>query len=596
MVKMDGVSETTPLHSESHDEARNKVNPGGTFKTTFGTVLTCIGCMVGTGNIWRFPRILANNSGDEGCLQFLLVWLLFLFFWSIPIILIEYGTGRYTKKATIASFQELAGPKSAWAGGWIGVISVGISGYYSVIVGWCIYYLFYYMGHSLPEDYATSSSTFQSFANESAMPVLFHTIAILLAALTVLWGVKSIEVVSSIIVSIFLLLLLICFIWSLTLPNAIDGIRFLFTPDWAQFSNPRMWVDAVSQNAFDTGAGSGLFVSYSAYMTAETGIVKYGTLIPIGNNIVSLLCGMLTYATVFSTQTPYLNKTEIVDLLSENGPANTGLTFIWFPIFFNEMGKGGRFVCIIFFLAIVFAGLSSLTANIELQVKIVEDFGLNRKIATVLCALTIFLLGLGSALDLNFLINQDFVWGFGLLIAGLMFLYLVIRVGPSTFRRKMFNEYSLNDWHLYAIWDWIVMFIAPIEAVALIIWWAYNTISDSPEDWYKFLPESFMSTIVQWVGVIIILITINLLTLRYPGASRSPSDTPGTHLFFNSDPKTPITTISYNAMSSTGEDAHDGNYGGSVAFTSDNDIGTAVLSHKDETDDETALLGKGELN
>ncbi|XP_030843277.1 uncharacterized protein LOC755109 [Strongylocentrotus purpuratus] len=410
------------------------------------------------------------------------------------------------------------------------------------------------------------------------MPVLFHTFAIVLAALTVLWGVKSIEVVNSIIVSIFLLLLLICFIWSLTLPNAGDGIHFLFTPDWAQFRNPRMWVDAISQNAFDTGAGSGLFVSYSAYMTAETGIVKYGTLIPIGNNIVSLLCGMLTYATVFSTQSPYLNKTEIVDLLSENGPANTGLTFIWFPIFFNEMGKGGRFVCIIFFLAIVFAGLSSLTAEIELQVKIGEDFGLNRKIATVLCSLTIFLLGLGSASDLNFLINQDFVWGFGLLIAGLMFLYLVIRVGPSTFRRKMFNEYSLNDWHLYAFWDWLVMFIAPIEAVVLIIWWAYNTISESPEDWYKFLPESFMSTIVQWVGVIIILITINLLTLRYRGAS--PSDTPGTHLFFNSDPKTPITTISYNAMSSTGEDTRDGNYGG----------------HNNETDDETALLGKGELN
>ncbi|XP_041481686.1 uncharacterized sodium-dependent transporter HI_0736-like isoform X2 [Lytechinus variegatus] len=528
--------------------------------------------MVGTGNIWRFPRILANNSGDEGCLQFLLVWLVFLFIWSIPIILIEYGTGRYTKKGPISSFKELAGPKSAWAGGWIAIINLGISGYYCVILGWCIYYLFFYMSHDLPGNYNESYSTFYSFTNESAMPVLFHAISILLSALIVLWGVKSIELVSSIIVSIFLLLIIICFIWSLTLPNADDGIRFLFTPDWVQLRNPRMWVDAISQNAFDTGAAAGLFVSYAAYMTAETGIVRYGILVPIGNNIVSLICGMLTYATVFSTQSS-LNKSEIVDLLGENGPGNTGLTFIWFPIFFNEIGRGGRFVCVIFFISIVFAGLSSLTANVELLVKVMEDFGLNRKLSTLLISLVIFLLGIGSALSLNFLINQDFVWGFGLLIAGLMFLYLVIRVGPSIFRRKMFNEYSVNDWHLYAPWDWMVMFIAPIEAVILIIWWAYDTISDNKEDWYQFLPESFMATVVQWVGALIILITINILTLRY--GSKSSSDTPSTHLFIKSrqDPK----TISYNTLSSNDDDIHDEKSTTSVAFTNDNDIGTVVL-------------------
>ncbi|XP_071491876.1 uncharacterized sodium-dependent transporter YocR-like [Diadema antillarum] len=552
---MDEATDTTPLQPQ-HEPQSGRVNSGGSFRTTFGTILTCIGCMVGTGNIWRFPRILANNSGDQGCLQFMLVWVVFLFIWSIPLILIEYGTGRYTKKATIGAFTELIGPKNGWAGAWVALVDFGISGYYCVIVGWCIYYLIFYIGHDLPESLTASNQTFQDFAVDSDWPLLYHTVAIFLAGLTVLWGVKSIEVVCSVIVSIFLVLVVVCFIWSMTLPDAVSGVRFMFTPDWAQFGNARMWVDAISQNAFDTGAAAGLFVSYSAYMTADHGIVRYGNFIPIGNNLVSLICGMLTYATVFSTQmAENRTQTEIVELLKTNGPANTGLTFIWFPLLFEQI-PGGRFFCIIFFIALMFAGLSSLLANIELFVKILEDFGVKRKFATLLCSTALFLLGIGSAINLNFLINQDFVWGFGLLISGLMFLYMVIRFGVRKFRRLMFNEYSNNDWHLYGIFDVLVLVVAPIEAVVLIIWWGVDTIQASlepgAEPWYQFSPESFMATIVQWVGFLVILIAVNMIFVYCVAPRREQKSLPvtQTHLYFNSredrEPMDKVNSQAYN--------------------------------------------------
>lgn len=490
-------------------------NPQGTFKTKVGLILSCIGCMVGTGNIWRFPRILANNSGDEGCLQFLMVWVVFLFLWSIPMILIEYGLGRYTKKSSILAFSALVGPKSAWCGAWVALVSIGISGYYSVVLGWCIYYFIVFFYAPLPGSPEESLQMFHEFAQDSALPVLFHFVSILLAALTVLWSVKSIEVVNSIIVPFFLLLIFVSFIWSLTFEYGSRGLAFMFTPDWAEFSSPRMWVDAISQNAFDTGAAGGLFVTYSTFMTANNGVVRYGRLIPIGNNLISLTCGMLTFSTVFSTQIQAgKNQTQILNILRENGPANTGLSFVWFPILYGQV-TGGRVLILIFFFSLTMAGFSSLVAQIEMFVHNVVDLGVNRVPATVGCCTVVFLLGLGSALNLNFLQNQDFVWGFGLLISGLMFLYLVIRFGVRNYRETLYNNFSVHDWRLGLGWEYLIKILAPIEGVFLIVWWAVDTIANSTASnpWYGLSPESFMATVLQWGGWLLILFVVNRVIL-----------------------------------------------------------------------------------
>ncbi|XP_022091047.1 uncharacterized protein LOC110979511 [Acanthaster planci] len=492
----------------------DKTGQEGTFKTGIGIALTCIGCMVGTGNIWRFPRILANNGGQQGCLQFLMVWVLFLFIWSIPMLVIEYAMGRYTKRSTIVSFQRMIGDNNMWGGAWIAMVTLGISAYYSVIIGWCLYYLFYFMVNVLPTTSEESFSIFDDFVEDSWMPVLCHFVTILLGAVSVAWGVKSIELANCIVVPLFLLLLLFTFIWSMTLEYAGRGLKFMFSPDWEQFREPRMWVDAITQNAFDTGAGSGLFVSYAAFMTAKNGIVRSASLVPLCNNVISLVCGMLTFATVFATEVKNGSSTEqIVELLKENGPGNTGLTFVWMPILYNQI-NGGRVLMVFFFFALLLAGFSSLVAQLELFVHNVKDFGVSRKKASGFVVLLVFLLGLGSALSLDFLANQDFVWGFALLLSGMALQYLVIRFGARRFRQELTNNFSESDWPLPLIWEWIVKFIAPLEAVALIVWWIVTTIQES-EPWYSFATESFMITIVQWIGFFALILVLNLLYVKF---------------------------------------------------------------------------------
>ncbi|KAJ8321587.1 hypothetical protein KUTeg_000058 [Tegillarca granosa] len=163
------------------------------------------------------------------------------------------------------------------------------------------------------------------------------------------------------------------------------------------------------------------------------------------------------------------------------------------PVLFSKIGSFGRALCILFFFCLSFAGISSLIANLELVAHTLADFGIPRKFGMPLTVLFTFLIGLMSALDLDVLTNQDFVWGFALLLNGLMLQIMVISYGTSRFRAQVYNDYSLDDWIM-------PKFIAPIEAIAIIVWWAIDLIDKDAgdgENWYEFGRETLVVTIVQ---------------------------------------------------------------------------------------------------
>lgn len=491
------------------------------FKTRIGLIFSCLGCVVGTGNIWRFPRIVANNSDEKGGLVFLIVWSLFLFLWSIPMLLIEYGTGRYTKKAIIGSFQQFMGEKGSWCGAWISMVTFFISCYYSVVLGWCFYYVVYCIANELPDNVEDSRAIFRDYAEESKWPLLTHAIALMVAGLSVIKGVKTIEKVNLFLVPILLAILLFTFIWSLTREYADYGIKYLFTPNWESFKEPRLWVDAISQNAFDTGAGMGIFIPYSSFMSVDNAIVKYGIFIPSLNNLISLICGMMIYAAVFSiliVSRGVLAKDEYLTILKDSGPASTGLTFIWIPVLFSTLGTFGRVLSILFFTCLSFAGITSLISNMELVTHTLQDFGVPRKFGTPATVIVTFLVGMMSALDINILTNQDFVWGFALVINGMMLQAMVIFYGTENFRKNLFNRFSLDDWKLPRIWGWMIKFVLPVEAVAIIAWWAIDLIDGETGDgekWYEFGRETFVMTILQWGSLMLLVILVNCVVYFY---------------------------------------------------------------------------------
>nr|KAG5701508.1 hypothetical protein BaRGS_000904 [Batillaria attramentaria] len=294
---------------------------------------------------------------------------------------------------------------------------------------------------------------------DSYWPVLTHAVAILLAGLSIAKGVRTIEKVSMLLVPCFILLILFTFVWSLTRDHADYGITYLFTPHWESFAEPRVWVDALSQNAFDTGAGMGIMIIYSSYMTRANGSVRYATLLPSLNNLVSLIAGMTVFSTVFSTliaSRPYMTQQQILEILQDSGPGSTGLTFIWIPVLFQTVGTFGRALAIMYFLCLSFAGLTSLISNMEQAAVTFDDFGLPRKFSMPLTVALVYSAGLMSALNINILTNQDFVWGFALVISGMMLQGMVIYYGVSNFRTIVVNDYGLNDWKLPKIWEYVI--------------------------------------------------------------------------------------------------------------------------------------------
>tara|TARA_R110000868_G_scaffold304437_22_gene565427 strand:+ start:4257 stop:5750 length:1494 start_codon:yes stop_codon:yes gene_type:complete len=474
------------------------VNSQERFSSKLGLILSVLGIAIGTGNIWRFPRIAAQNAGEEGAGAFLVAWVSFLFLWSIPLIIAEYGLGRNGRRGVIVSFAKLIGKKKGWMGGFIGFVATAIMFYYSVVAGWCLYYLFQSVSTGLPDTYESSILIWDTF-HANGLPVFFHAIIMFFGAFVVIKGISSIEKVNKILIPSLLVVLLVSLAKALSLEGSGAGVAYLFTPDWSTLKSPQIWLEALTQNAWDTGAAWGLILTYACYMRKSDDVTISAFQTGIGNNMISLLAAIIIFSTVFGTLGSTMNNSEVLDIMKTSGPAGTGLTFIWMPQLFASMSGGGLF-SILFFLGLTFAAFSSLISMIELAVKVFVDTGMSRKKATIFISVAGFAFGIPSALNLTFFANQDFVWGVGLMVSGAFISYAVISFGADRFRARLVNseesKTKLGSW-----WTIIIKYIVPVEVVTLLFWWMYLSATEyAPETWYNpFDPFSVATVVLQWV-------------------------------------------------------------------------------------------------
>ncbi|MFT5143941.1 MAG: NSS family neurotransmitter:Na+ symporter [Rhodothermales bacterium] len=476
------------------------------FSSRWGFFLSVLGIAVGTGNIWRFPRIAAQNGGDDGAGAFLVAWLVFLFAWSIPLIMVEYAWGRKTRSGVVSTFIQEGGKKFAWMGAFVAFVATAITFFYSVVVGWCIYYLIQMIVSPLPQTTEAAMAVWNDYQS-GGWPLLFHALAMGLGALAIWKGVASIERVNKVLVPTLLFIVLISVIRALTLPGAWEGVAYLFTPQWSQLAHPKIWIEALTQNAWDTGAGWGLFLTYAAYMSTKQGIVKNAVATAIGNNVVSLMAALMVFATVFAIlQTEMgMSRAEVLEVMKTSGPASTGLTFIWMPQLFARMFLGNP-LAILFFLGLTFAGFSSLIAQLELPTRVFIDAGLTRPKAIGMVVGVSYLLGIPSAVNLNILSNQDFVWGVALMLSGAMVSFIVIKNGVEKLRAERLTGQE-NDWDVGYWWVLVVKYFIPIAAIVLLVWWLSQSVTDT---WYDpFDTGSLMTVLGQWAVILGLLIAGN---------------------------------------------------------------------------------------
>ena len=463
------------------------------FGSRWGLILATLGMAVGTGNIWRFPRVAASNGGGS----FLVAWVVFLALWSIPLMIVEFSFGKTSRRGTVGAFTLLLGKKYACMGGWPAVCATAIMFYYSVVAGWCLRYL---LGAVRGELSGSEPGALWLNFTSSYQPVIGHLAALSIGISVVWFGVRGIERVAKILIPTLFILILVLAVRAVTLPGAHLGLEFLFRPDWKALGSAKIWLEALTQNAWDTGAGWGLILTYAVYMKAQEDVPLNAFLIGFGNNAVSLLAGIMVLCTVFAINPGA--RSEIV------GAGNEGLTFIWMPQLFAQM-PGGRFFMVLFFLALSFAAITSLISMIELATRVLIDAGIKRGRAILFVGGGGMIFGLPSARSLDILHNQDWVWGVGLMLSGLFFAFGAQRFGLERLRNEVVNadgcDLNIGRW-----WSFLLRVVVPLEAVILMIWWLKESRGWDPTGWLNpFGVETVGTVLMQWGIAIIALLAAN---------------------------------------------------------------------------------------
>jgi NSS family neurotransmitter:Na+ symporter len=462
------------------------------FTSRWGMLLAMVGMAVGTGNIWRFPRIAATNGGGS----FLVAWVVFLLLWSIPLLILEFGMGKGTRSGPVGAFAKTMGPKFGWMGAWVAWTATAIMFYYSVVMGWTLRFFWAAIVGEVPD---TPPGSFWEGYASSGEAVLTHAIAMGLAVFVVSRGVRGIESAARFLIPSLVVLVVILAIRAVTLPGAMEGLAFLFTPNWSDLASYDIWLQALTQNAWDTGAGWGLVLCYAIYMRKRADTALNAFVIGFGNNAMSLLAGIMVLCTVFSVMPGA--AAEIT------GAGNEGLTFIWVPQLFDTLPFGQVFL-VLFFLALVFAAWSSLIAMIELASRVLVDLGVDKSKAVGIVGIGGLLLGIPSALSMEVFGNQDFVWGVGLMLSGFFFALAVLKYGVSKWRAEFINTGD-SDIHIGAWWDWAIRLVT-VQAVVLIGWWLWQVRGDGlAANWSPLETYNIGTVLFQWAVVIAFLIGVN---------------------------------------------------------------------------------------
>ncbi|TCO73676.1 sodium-dependent transporter [Marinisporobacter balticus] len=465
----------------------------------WGFIAAAMGMAIGTGNIWRFPRVAAANGGGP----FLIAWTVALFVWAIPLLMGEMVMGRKTGLGTIGAFRDFVGRKFAWMGTWIAAVCLAIMFYYSVVMGWCMkYFTLAVSGVFKPNmGTETTEAIWNTFTTTPSQTIFFHFVAMLIAGIIIYKGVnEGIEKASKIMIPTLFILLIVAVIRSVTLPGAEKGLEYLFSPKLYMLKNPKIWLEAFTQAAWSTGAGWGFIITYAVYTKKKEDIAGNCMIMGFGNNVGSLIAALTILPAIFALSP---NQAFIDQAITSN---NTGLAFIYLAQLLPTM-PAGRILAAMFFLAMSIAALSSLLPMIEVGVRNLMDMGMTRKKATVAIATLGFVCGIPSAYSLDFLNNQDFVLGIGLLVSGLFVAFALIKYGLEEARNKVINT-AWSDIKIGKWWS-ICIRLFPVLFVILTGWWMWQAVGWYPDSWWKpfevYSPGTIVFQFTILIGLALIL-------------------------------------------------------------------------------------------
>lgn len=410
----------------------------GEFATRLGFIMACIGSAVGMGNIWMFPY----RTGKFGGAAFLIPYFIFVVLLGFSGVIGEMAFGRGAKSGPQGAFTEAMemrfGKKGRIPGKLIGLIpviaSLGIAIGYSVVVGWFFKYLFSAVTGQLAKV-ENMGAYFGALAVDFGS-IGWQMLGLGITFLIMIFGIsKGIEKMNKIMMPVFFVFFLILMVRVVTLPGAMEGYKYLFVPQWEQLGNIKTWIFALGQAFFSLSlAGSGTVV-YGSYLKKDVDVVTCAKNVAFFDTCAALLAGIVVIPAVFAFG---------LDVAS--GPP---LMFITLPVVFQRMPLGSVFA-VVFFIAVIFAAITSLMNLFETPVEALEkQFHISRGAAVGIIALVSAAIGIfiesGDAVGKWMDIVSIYMIPLGALLAAIMFFW----VCPKGYARKqveMGKKKPLGKW------------------------------------------------------------------------------------------------------------------------------------------------------
>jgi NSS family neurotransmitter:Na+ symporter len=440
----------------------------GSFGSKLGIVLATAGSAVGLGNVWRFPYMTGQNGGAA----FLLLYIACILLLGVPGMISEFIVGRHAQTNAARAYNQLSGGRPWRYVGYLGILtSTIILGFYAVVAGWCLHYLYASIMGQLQGDANYVQEVFSTFSGDLWEPVLCGIFFILLTHLVVVRGIrKGIERASKWLMPILLVLLIILVVASCLLPGASAGIRFLLSPDFSKI-NSQVLLEALGQAFFSLSLGTACLCTYASYFTKETNLLHSAGQIAILDTMIAILSGLLIFPAAAS-----------VGISADSGPA---LIFITLPNVFQQafgsLPVVGYVVSIMFYALLVFAALTSTISMHEIGTAFfTEELHLRRRysawiitvVAAVIClfcswsvgAVDIQLMGT-SLMDFCDQLTANFMLPLGGMLACLF-------VGWYIPKQVVFDEFTnegSDNVRFYRFYLFAVRYVCPFCIILIFL-------------------------------------------------------------------------------------------------------------------------------
>jgi NSS family neurotransmitter:Na+ symporter len=432
-----------------------------TFASRFGTLMTMIGVAVGLGNIWRFPYMVGKFGGAA----FVLFYILVVVAIGVPALMAEWALGRHTRRGPVGAFAAGGLPFGKQVGWFFFFVVTAATAYYTAVLGWVLYYALTALVAAVraPIDASAILPPEAGVSGKSFVLQLACTGAVILSCAIVLQkGLRSgIEVASKIILPVLSVILLVLVVRALTLPGAMEGVRWYLLKLRFEDLNAKVMVAALGQAIFSLSLGGTFMVVYGSYLAPKESLASAAIWTTAGDTISGLVAGLAIIPAVFA-----------FGLEPTSGPA---LIFSTLPKVFDALPLGWLFG-FLFFAALFGAGyLSDMGAFETLVAGVTDNTRIPRRRAVWLISAAVFVFAMPPSINMQIFLPWDLIFGSGMQTLGA--LVAVITIGWCVHRSAALAELSSHGVRLIPMWlfYWI-RFGIPSAILVVGVWWLLTSV------------------------------------------------------------------------------------------------------------------------